>query len=77
MKTKKIISILFSVLMALTSFPVTAFADDNPEYLYDINGYIIAESDVFKDYPDIDISASYKGTRRLLLAGRLLAAGPP
>ncbi|MBE6720411.1 MAG: hypothetical protein E7571_07135 [Ruminococcaceae bacterium] len=62
MKTKKILSVLLSLLIAFTSFPVTALADDD-EYLYNVDGIIIAEDDIFTDFPDKDISASYEGTQ--------------
>ncbi len=46
MKTKKIISILLSVLMVLTSFPVVAFADDESgdRFTKTTEGYIICDS---------------------------------
>ena len=63
MKTKKIISILLSVLMVLTSFPVVTFADDESgdRFTKTTDGYIIcddpddlhlSEDDDFDGYVD-------------------------
>jgi hypothetical protein len=62
MKTKRIISILLSVLLMLTSVPLTAFADDavsQNDYIYsELDEYCIISTEEPSYIPDMDMECN-------------------